>query len=152
MEDLDDSSKKIPSSYSVLSTTLDLCPYSIPSWTKYQSLPLTILPKRKKFKKKLPDNHNKEVRKCIAMLIDDAPLMTTWGFLHLLSRIVPFVEYSDLPKDIFKHNFWRLSMAHNPILFQSVLLLKANFPELFSANESMVLLHQMFGMLDDLGM
>lgn len=85
----------------------------------------------------------KEVRKCEALIIENLALTTSWTFFALTLRIMHLAELTDLPKDIFKHHFWRLAITHNVLMLHLLLIIKLNCPELFSQNDRRIILNQL---------
>lgn len=84
-----------------------------------------------------------EVRKCEALIIENLSLTTSWTFFALTLRIMHLAELTDLPKDIFKHHFWRLAITHNVLMLHVLLLIKLNYPDLFSQNDRRIILNQL---------
>ena len=83
------------------------------------------------------------------MLFETSNLLTQWGLCEVILRLLPFVYLSDLPKDIFLHNFFRLALTHNNLLIHMLLLMKLNFSDVFTSGYQTTLLLQLFRLLSD---
>ena len=90
-----------------------------------------------------------EIRKCLSLLFDLNTLLTPWGLHEVILRLIPFVYISDLPRDIFIHNFFRLALTNNLYLVHTLLTVKMNFPEIFSSGYQTVLLMQVLRAIKD---
>lgn len=130
-------------SASILATDADLCPFSVPTTLRLQptNFPLVFANSYLAFARRLPETTNKEIRKCVSMLIDQATMLTPWGAYDLILKVIPLVFLSDVPKEIFLQNFFRFTSTHNSLLVHIVLILKMNFTEIFSSGyQSLVVL------------
>lgn len=119
----------------IVSTAVPLVPFSIPFFLVKTS-PLEeahAIPSRE-----LTSAGLKEFRRVVAYLLERTDLLTDFGLLEMVAKLISIAKALDVHGSLLKHQFASLSHTYSPILCHAYLMMATNFVEAFAVDEDLI--------------